>query len=388
MPNTALVTPDLLKWARLTAKYSLEDAASKLKIDASKLIDWEEGKKSPTVAQAEKMSKLYKRPLAVFFLPTPPERFETLRDFRKNSRSEDFSTALSFMMREILAKQSWISAFRKEEGEQPHEFVGKFSTNDSPELVATNIRIMLQIEGCPTNIDILKYCVEKVESKGIFVSQASYVNSRILLEIEDVRGFAISDSYAPFVFINSRDSKNAQLFTLIHELAHIWIGESGVSDLNLYSVAGSDASDYENTEYFCNEVAANVLMPKEKIHSIVDEMQKIGIDEIDILSSNFRVSSYAMLVRLRNLGFIKLHPFMDIREELSNRYKIFIAQSQSKSSGGGPDYNLLTIRKNSKSFSRIIYNLYRGGRISGSEASDLLNIKLNYFPKLKNLIYS
>lgn len=388
MPNIALVTPDLLKWARLTAKYSLEDAAGKLKIDASKLLDWEEGKKSPTVAQAEKMSKIYKRPLAVFFLPVPPERFETLRDFRKSSRSEDFNTALSFLMREILAKQSWISDFRKEDGERPHEFVGKFSLNDPPEVVAINIRKMLQKDECPRYVDILKYCVEKAESKGIFISQASFVNSRLLLEIEDVRGFAISDSYAPFIFINSRDSKNAQLFTLIHELAHIFIGESGVSDLNLYSVAGGDVLDYENTEYYCNEVAANVLMPKEKIHISVRGLQNIGINEVNILSNNFRVSSYAMLVRLRNLGLIKFHTFMTIREELSDRYKEYIAQSSAKSSGGGPDYNLLTIRKNSKSFSRIIYNLYRGGRISGSEASDLLSIKLNYFPKLKNLLYS
>jgi Zn-dependent peptidase ImmA (M78 family) len=388
MPNIALVTPDLLKWARLTAKYSLEDAAFKLKIDTTKLLDWEEGNKSPTVTQAEKMSKLYKRPLAVFFLPVPPERFETLRDFRKSSRSEDFNTALSFLMREILAKQSWISDFRKEEGELPHEFVGKFSLNDTHEVVATNIRKMLRNDECPRQVDILKYCVEKAESNGIFVSQASYVNSRLLLEIEDVRGFAISDSYAPYIFINSRDSKNAQLFTLIHELAHIWIGESGVSDLNLYSVMGGNALDYETTEYFCNEVAANVLMPKEKIHTSVDGMQNIGINEVDILSDKFRVSSYAMLVRLRNLGLIKFKTFMTLKEQLSDRYKKYVAQSSAKSSSGGPNYNLLTIRKNSKSFSRIIYNLYRGGRISGSEASDLLSIKLNYFSKLKNLLYS
>ena len=109
MKDKAFITPELITWARKTSKLSIEEVASKLKISAIQLSGWENGADQPTIRQAENLSKIYKRPLAVFYLPEPPEDFNTLRDFRKSDAKREYSTALTFIIRDIQNKQNWIS---------------------------------------------------------------------------------------------------------------------------------------------------------------------------------------------------------------------------------------------------------------------------------------
>lgn len=140
-------------------------------------------------------------------------------------------TGSAFIIREIQQKQAWISELNQENGEKPLPFVGKFSSKDKPEKVAADILHTLQID--PYNYsssNTIKDWISAAERQGIFVSRTSFIHSKLTLDSNELQGFAIADPFAPFVFVNSDDWAAPQLFTLVHELAHLWIAESGISN--------------------------------------------------------------------------------------------------------------------------------------------------------------
>ncbi len=230
MADKAYITPNVLKWARETAKMSVETAASKVAVSADKLKEWEEGISQPTIKQAQVLAKAYRRPFALLFLPNVPRDFMPLQDFRKKG-SKSLSTASVFIIREIQQKQAWISNINEENRDAKRPFVGKYSIKDSSARVANDILNTLKID--PPNYksdNIIKEWISAAEQIGIYVSRTSFIHSRLTLDSEEIQGFAIADSYAPFVFVNSDDWNAPQLFTLVHELAHIWIAETGISN--------------------------------------------------------------------------------------------------------------------------------------------------------------
>lgn len=387
----AFITKDVLRWARESAKMSIEVAASKVPCDPEKLDEWETSSSNnfPTIKQAEKLAKIYRRPLAVFYLPSIPKDFQILRDFRSRNKDE-FSTALIFMMREIQEKQDWLKTAFIENSEAQLEFVGRFSNGDSPDEVAQNIRDVLNINTSESETNPLKYWIEKAESHRIFISMSSYFHTRMKLDINEVKGFAIADKYAPFIFINSEDWNNAQLFTLVHELVHIWINESGVSnetEINFRNNTGIDP-----IEKFCNEVTANVLLPDQEFKLHFRTITNLTLKNVSAISKKFGVSNITLLIRAFNLNLIDTKKFNLLYSEAEKQfleYEKWVQRKEElqKEKEGGPNYYLLQTRRNSKAFSNIVLDNYKGGFISGIEASHLLNIKLNRFPKLEKFIY-
>ncbi len=234
MANRAYITAKVLKWARESAKMTEEIAASKVAVSSERLNEWETGESFPTIRQAQNLAKAYKRPFALFFLPDIPNDFQPLKDFRKPG-SKELSTSSIFIIREIQQKQAWISDVNEENNENIVPFVGRFSIKDNALKVAQDILATLDINplNYKTNNPILEW-IDKAESNGIFISRTSFIHSRLKLDSNEIQGFAIADNFAPFVFINSDDWDAPQLFTLVHELAHIWIAETGISnDLEL-----------------------------------------------------------------------------------------------------------------------------------------------------------
>jgi Zn-dependent peptidase ImmA (M78 family) len=255
MAERAFITAKVFKWARESARISVELAASKVSVSTDKIKEWEAGVSFPTIRQAQILAKAYKRPFAIFFLPDIPNDFQPLQDFRK-AGSEELSTSSLFIIREVQQKQSWISETKKENNDEVIPFVGKFSLKDNPVVVAQDILNTLNIYPIKysSNNPILEW-IDKAESNGIFISRTSFIHSRLKLDSDEIQGFAIADKYAPFVFINSDDWNAPQLFTLVHELAHIWIAETGIS--NDVEPSLKEVSNYNPIEIFCNEVAAN-----------------------------------------------------------------------------------------------------------------------------------
>jgi hypothetical protein len=153
-----------------------------------------------------------------------------LQDFRKKGAKE-LSTASIFNIREIQQKQAWIRDVYEENKEEKLPFAGRFSLKDNPIRVAEDMLITLGINPAKYKTDNpIKEWIDAAETKSIFVSRTSFIHSRLKLDSEELQGFAIADPFAPFVFVNSDDWNAPQLFTLVHELAHIWIAETGVSN--------------------------------------------------------------------------------------------------------------------------------------------------------------
>jgi len=391
MAEKAYITPNVLQWARESARMSEEVAAAKVSVSAEKLKEWEKGTDKPTIRQAQTLAKAYKRPFAVFFLPEAPRDFQTLQDFRSTG-SKSLTTSSIFIIREIQQKQAWISDMNEENEEEKLPFVGRFSINDNPEIVARDILNTLDINPMNYRTDHpIKEWIHAAEAKGVFVSRTSFINSYLTLDSEELQGFAISDPYAPFVFVNSDDWNAPQLFTLVHELAHIWIAETGIS--NDVEPEIKNNQKYHPVELFCNEVAANALMPPE----FFDGFDATTFRNAKLLFRTAKllgVSSFALLIRSFNLNKISNSHYHRLKQEAEDEFAAFLqreaekkAKQKDKEAPGGPNYYLLQLNRNSRLFTQTVIDSFRGGFIEPTIASQLLNVQVNRFSKLEAQLF-
>lgn len=390
MADKAYITPNVLKWARESARISEKTAADKVSVAVEKLKEWEEGINQPTIRQAETLAKAYRRPFALFFLPEVPRDFQPLQDFRRKT-AKPLGTASIFIMREIQQKQAWIRDVFEESNEVPLSFVGRFSLNDNPALVANDIINTLQVYPSNYSTDSpIKEWIDKAEAKGIFISRTSFIHSRLTLDSKEIQGFTITDPYAPFVFVNSKDWNAPQLFTLIHELAHIWIAESGISNEIEPELKHKD--EMHPVELFCNEVAANVLMPVDVMENL-DAAIFTSAKDVFKSSKLLGVSTFAFLVRALNLQLIPLYKYRNLKKEAEREFEAFLQSEEKKKAKqkkqeGGPSPYLLRLNKNSRLFTQIVLDAFRGGFIEPTQASSLLNTQVNKFSKLEAQMYS
>lgn len=391
MAEKAYITAKVFKWARESAKMTEELAASKVSVSIDKFKDWEKGVDYPTIRQAQTLAKAYRRPFALFFLPDVPTDFQPLQDFRKTG-SKELSTSSIFIIREIQQKQAWISEVNEDNNENKVPFIGRFTIKDNPILVAKDILATLNINplNYKSNNPIIEW-IDKAESNGIFISRTSFIHSRLKLDSNEIQGFAIADDFAPFIFINSDDWNAPQLFSLVHELSHLWIAETGIS--NDVEPSIKKAGDYNQIELFCNEVAANALMPKE----FIDSLDSKAFDNVKEVFKNAKiigVSSFALLVRALNLNIISLSAYKQLKHLADIEYNEFLKREEAKKikqkekeKPGGPNYFLLQLNRNSRLFTQTVLDAFRAGVIEPSMASNLLNVQVNKFPKLEAQMY-
>lgn len=388
MADKAYITPNVLKWARESARMTEEIAAAKVPVPIEKLKEWEEGTNQPTIRQAQTLAKAYKRPFALFFLPDIPRDFQPLQDFRK-SGSKSLTTSSIFIIREIQQKQAWISDVYSDNQEEKLPFVGRFNINDNPQKVANDILQTLNINPSFYKSDNpIKEWIDASETNGIFISRTSFIHSRLKLDSGELQGFAIADPHAPFVFVNSEDWNAPQLFTLVHELAHIWIAETGIS--NEVEPDMKQMDKFHPVELFCNEVAANALMPREIILNFDASLfqSSKGIFKI---AKQLGVSSFALLVRALNLNIISATSYLKLKKQAEIDFAEYLrreaekkAKQKEKEKSGGPNYFLLQLNRNSRLFTQTVLDAFRGGYIEPTLASNLLNVKVNKFQKLES----
>jgi len=390
MADKAYITPNVLRWARESARMSADIAASKVSVPVEKLKEWEEGTSQPTIRQAETLAKAYRRPFSLFFLPDIPRDFQPLQDYRRKS-AKALGTASVFIIREIQQKQAWIRDVYEDNHEGKLPFVGKFSLSDNPKKVAEDILKTFDIHPFDYSSEKpIKEWIDKAESKGIFISRTSFIHSRLLLDSEEIQGFTIADPFAPFVFVNSEDWDAPQLFTLVHELAHIWIAESGISN-----EVGPDIKFKETThpvEIFCNAVAANALMP-DTIMLNLRPSTFDSIKEVFQTSKALGISSFALIYRAFIMDRISLDKYRILKASADKEFEEFLIREEEKKikqkekKKGGPSPYLLRLNKNSRLFTQIVLDAFRGGFIEPTQASSLLNTQVNNFPKLEAQLY-
>ncbi len=381
----ALITPSVIRWARESSGLSLHDAAKKLGRPVEDIKAWENDLKKPSIAQARKASEVYRRPLAAFYLPEPPKDFETLRDFRNLPSNEprEYGTRLLLIMRTAIEHQNWTKEYLIEEGAKILPFVGSASVYDSPSEIANKILQTFDITAdeqcaCKTRDEALLLWIKKVEKNGIFIFREGKVG------LKECRGFAISDEYAPFIYLNSEDARAAQMFTLVHELVHIWLNQSGVS--NLLEVGLYENRESSIIESFCNKVSSEALLIRSKFESEWNKINKLSkIEErIEKLSKTFKISEEAIARRLLEDGRINIQKYEKLREYYQARWQEIkeLEKKRMKQSKGGPTFYVRKVANNGYAYTQTVISAFKGGQISGRETSALLGVKVNHIPKL------
>ncbi len=386
MTNRAFITGSVLQWARERARIKLDEVARRMKEPEESVLLWEHGKDAPTFRQAERLADLLRIPFGYLFLPAPPLEKLPLPDFRTVRGAEPaLSADLIDVVNDVLVKQEWYRDFLLEEGTPKLAFVGRFSIRDHATQVAADVRETLKIntalrQGCQTPEEFLRTIVRNAEARGIVVMRSGVVagNPRRPLSVKDFRGFAISDPVAPVVFINGRDWPKAKLFTLAHELAHIWIAESGISNLNLREPT---TIGYSTIERFCNQTAAEILIPEIELQDVWTKDRSLE-SNIDTVSIAFKVSVMVVILRAFDAHLITRRQYQEYYERESERYE---ATAKIRKKGGGHFERNVVARNGETVTSAAVFGAIEG-KVLYRDAARLLNVGVPQIQKIADFM--
>lgn len=382
----AQITPAVLAWARERNNVSVEALARSLQKPAEAVRGWERGVEKPTLRQAEAVAAKLRVPLGYLYLEAPPKLTAPLPDLRTvgSQPLDDISADLRDVVNDAKRKQEWFREYRLRQGARPLPFVGKFSARSRPSAIAADLRSRLGIhtaEGYrrPSRpADYRKDLTSRAEDAGISVLRSAIVlnNTHRRLDVEEFRGFAIVDRYAPLVFVNGADGLRAQIFTLIHELAHVWAGVEGISVETLPPRAESSRS----IERLCNAVAAEVLAPQDEFLERWDRAVPPA-PQVEALSSHFVLSRQAVAIRARSLGLVS-------EEELALLSRGGEAPRPVRSpSAGGNFYESLRYKSGSRLLEGVLTEAM-DGKMSFLEAGRLLNVRPKLIRAAAEALYS
>jgi Zn-dependent peptidase ImmA (M78 family)/transcriptional regulator with XRE-family HTH domain len=368
------VKPELLRWARERAGLGPGELAHRF----PQLDSWERGEERPTLKQLESFAKATHTPVGYLFLQEPPVERVPIPDFRTvaNARIARPSPDLLETVYICQQRQEWYRDFARSVGEEPLAFVGSATLASGVEATAESMRHALGFDleerrRMPTWTDALRRFIGQADELGVMVMVNGVVgnNNRRKLDPEEFRGFALADDLAPLVFINGADTKAAQMFTLAHELAHIWLGKSALSNV------GPASTPSNNVESWCNRVAAELLVP---LAVLRDEYQR-GADlliEANRLARRFKVSTLVILRRIHDAGGLTREQFWKAyQEELERLWEI--------PRGSGGDFYLTQAARVSKRFARALVVSTLEGQTLHRDAFRLLGFsKLRTFQEL------
>ena len=366
--TTVAASVPVLRWAAQRAR--LDDGEVTARFHKWPL--WLSGEAQPTLKQLEDFARLTHTAIGYFFLPKPPTLEMPVPDFRtlRDEVIAEPSCELLDTLYLCQQRQDWYRDHARMHGLPALPFVGSASAQEAPEAVAQRLRetLGLSIEArrqMATWTDALRHLIAGAEEAGVMVMVSSVVgsNSHRKLDVGEFRGFALADSLAPLVFLNGADSKAAQMFTLAHELAHVWLGATGVSDTQAGQVPE------QQTERWCNQVAAELLMPLVELRAAYQRDAPIP-NEIQRLAREFKVSTLVALRRLFDAGYISQAALWRHYRDEQERLRAL----KERSSGGGDFYNSLGART-SKRFARALVSSTLEGLTSFSEAFRMLGMR-------------
>ncbi|MCY3878638.1 MAG: XRE family transcriptional regulator [Rhodobacteraceae bacterium] len=362
------VNPVLLRWARERAGIAQEDLTAKFK----KLPEWETGRIQPTLKQLEAFAHAVHVPVGYLFLSTPPEEVLPIPDYRTFA-GHAVTRPSPNLMDTIYAcqeRQSWYRNHARVGGETEVDFVGSASIEASPETVARRMRETLGFDlvtrrECPTWTDALRLFIRQADDTGVLVMVSGVVmsNSRRSLDPTEFRGFALCDPLAPLIFVNGKDTKAAQMFTLAHELAHIWLGASALSNLGVVPGPG-----FRDEEVWCNAVAAELLVPLDALRSDLRRNEPLP-DALSRLARIFKVSTLVILRRLLDAGWLTRERFDAAWAQESQRLGKLVK------SGSGGDFYRTTVARVGRRFARALVVSTLEGQTLYRDAFRMLGIK-------------
>lgn len=365
--NRVPVRPAMLEWAIDRAG---TQRGEYLHAKFKKLDEWLGGTSKPTFKQLEKLAQSAHVPFGYLFLSEPPDEpvpipdFRTVGDVRLRRPSPDLLDIVYLCQH----RQDWYRDFARAEAEEPLPFVGTANMQDDIVQAAAAIREALGFDidarrQMSTWTDALRRFIEQADGLGILVMVSGVVgsNNRRKLDPQEFRGFALADPLAPLVFINGADTKAAQMFTLAHELAHIWLGQSALSD-SLPAEA-----PVQPVESWCNRVAAELLVPLETFRREQNRRAELR-DELDRLARRFKVSTLVVLRRMHDAGTLRGDAYWNAYEEEVRRLR-------ELPRGSGGDFYLTLSARVSKRFARALVVSTLEGQTLYRDAFRMLGIK-------------
>lgn len=369
-PFRVPIQPRLLNWA-IERSYK---PVTLLEKRFPRLPKWIEGSEHPTFRQLEAFAKRTSTPVGYFFLPEPPEERLPIPDFRTVSDcpverpSADLLDTLYLMQR----RQFWLRETLIEFGAEPLPFVGSATLKHDPNEVAREMRTALGLTGewaasMGTWRDTVSELRHRLDDLGVMAVINGVVenNTSRPLRVGEFRGFALCDPYSPLIFVNGADAKSAQIFTLAHELAHVWLGEGGVSGYERLTPGGS------GVETFCNKTAAEFLAPAIELRTVWARSP----GDFDLIARHFKVSPVVAARRALDLGLVSRPEFFSFHDDYMARER-----RQTKDRAGGDFYRNQNTRVGER-FAREVICAAREGRLLFRDAYELTGLYGKTFDK-------
>ena len=378
----AAVNSEILIWARETAGLNLETAASRIGLNAARgisgaerLAALEAGDEVPTRALLQRISKQYHRPLLSFYMPQKPEPAELGQDFRTlPNRGDPSDILLAALLRDVKARQSLVrDALEDDEDVAEVRLVGSKADIDQPDLLATALSDAIgfnraQYRASASAEEAFAYLRTLIEAQGVFVILAGDCGHwSTAIEVGVFRGFAIADRLAPFIVVNDQDAKAAWSFTLLHELAHLLLGETGVSG----------GSPQLVIEQLCNQTAAAVLLAPEEITNLpmvggVEDTAQIGA-----LADRARVSRSMIAYQLFRMGRITIGRWEGLRDQfrkewLANKERV---REQNRTKDGGPNWYVVRRHRLGAALLAVARQGIADGSLTPTRAARMLGVK-------------
>ena len=370
------INSNILEWAILRAGYELQEYLSLF----PRVREWLNESKKPTIKQLENFSNSLNVPFGYMFLEQPPKEELSFPFFRTNSTATNkVSLNVYDAVQLVKKRQNWLREYLEEEGNEDLSFIGKFSVNTSYLEIVQDIRKYLDLQpNWASRHDTwemaLNYLTIQIEKIGIVINFSGIVgnNIRRVIDVKECRGFVIVDKIAPFMFVNSSDAKAAQMFTIIHELAHLWIGESaGFDNSNLLPAN-------HPIELLCDSVAAEFLVPEEYL-------RKIWLEEQDFQKLNriFKVSPIFVARRSLDLELISKKDFFKFYNTYINK---LAAIKKAKPSGG--NFYATTKKRISLTLAGHINNAVKENKLLFRDAYKITGLKGETYAKfMKEYLY-
>jgi Zn-dependent peptidase ImmA (M78 family)/transcriptional regulator with XRE-family HTH domain len=365
--DLAFVNPRVLSWALNEGGVPRATVAQKLKISPEQLASWETRGQHPPFAKAQALANVLRIPFGYLFLPEPPSLHLPLPDFRNFDQSYKPSPNLLELLNDVLVKQDWYRDLLREQKATKLKFVGSFTSNDDVTEVAGSIRETLRLSRAFRSkvkswADHVSKLAKQAEEARILVMRSSVVGNvtNRPISVKEMQGFAIADDMAPLVFVNSADFKAPQVFTLAHELAHIWIGQSGIDNPD------ETKPGRNKVEAFSNRVAAEVLVPEKEFLPL---WRSASLEtSLEVVVREFWVSAFVILRRAHDLGILPTAEY--------ERLKASEAKKVTKGAAKGGDYyRNVPVRMGGRFTSAVLGEVNRG-TLSFRDGARLVGVKV------------
>lgn len=378
------INPKLLIWARETAGFSLDDAATALDLKAAKgqtgverLADLEAGKDQPSPSLLRRMSERYRRPLIAFFLREPPRPGDRGEDFRKiaGSPPPDFDPQLDALIRSVRARHTLIRSLLEDEESPLRKYVGSRKLTDGPQVVAGDIseRLNFSLEkfrSAKDPSDAFAYLRARLEAIGAFVLLIGDLGSHhSKVGVSTFRGYSIADQIAPLVVINDNDARPAWSFTALHETVHLWLGQTGVSG----------AAHASAVEQFCNDAAGRLLLPPQEL-AILSRLRGLSLEQILAELSPFandrNISRTMVAYQLLRTGVLNNSTYRQLAERLrEDHQKSKEKEPITEREGGGPNYYVVKRHRLGMALLSLAQRSIQDGALTPTKAAQLLSVK-------------